>query len=277
MYGTLGDLKNSLALYTEALDGRRRVQGNDHADTQQAMGYVSIVLIRLGEGERALALRKEALNGRRRLLGPNHPDTLDDAGNLGCIFHRMGEFAKAAPLLEEALDGLAALPVVVGFQQRLVEQFSHNKAANGLCLADPASGQMVKRAFLQERHEAEAQLPTASARVVGVKSRPELNGTEAIVKRFLIDKARYTVSLPATNASREPEKINLKPANLVLAEGSAVVCAGLTGAPELNGQKGKVEGWLEEKGRYVVRLDDKVRKKTVNLRPENCRADVLAL
>ena len=79
------------------------------------------------------------------------------------------------------------------------------------------------------------------------------------------------------NADDKQERINLKPANLVLAEGSAVVATGLTGAPELNGQRGIVEGWLEEKGRYAVRLEDKKRKKLANLRPENCRADVLAL
>ena len=82
---------------------------------------------------------------------------------------------------------------------------------------------------------------------------------------------------PVPDADGKQEKINLKPANLVLAEGSAVVATGLTGAPELNGQRGIVEGWLEEKGRYAVRLEDKRRKKLANLRPENCRADVLAL
>ena len=70
---------------------------------------------------------------------------------------------------------------------------------------------------------------------------------------------------------------DLKPANLRLREGSAVVVTNLKAAPELNGQKGIVEGWLEEKGRYAVRLEDKRRKKAANLRPENCRADVLAL
>ena len=68
---------------------------------------------------------------------------------------------------------------------------------------------------------------------------------------------------------------NLKPTNLVLADGSAVVAAGLTGAPELNGRKGTVEGWGEEAGRYAVRLEHERRPK--RLRPENCRADVLAL
>ena len=111
---------------------------------------------------------------------------------------------------------------------------------------------------------------------LNVQSRPELNGAEVTIKRFLKDKGRYTVLLPPDAAGKQ-ESINLKPANLVLAEGSAVVATGLTGAPELNGQRGVVEGWLEEKGRYAVRLEDKRRKKAANLRPENCRADVLAL
>ena len=82
---------------------------------------------------------------------------------------------------------------------------------------------------------------------------------------------------PWLDADGKQELINLKPANLVLAEGSAVVATGLTGAPELNGQRGIVEGWLEEKGRYAVRLEDKRRTKAASLRPENCRADVVAL
>ena len=96
-----------------------------------------------------------------------------------------------------------------------------------------------------------------------------------MIKKFLKDKGRYTVQLPP-DADGKQEKISLKPANLVLAEGSAVVATGLTGAPELNGRKGTiVEGWDEEAGRYAVRLEHERRSK--RLRPENCRADVLAL
>ena len=124
------------------------------------------------------------------------------------------------------------------------------------------------------RPEVEASLPSAAATVVGVQSRPELNGAQVTIRRFLTDKGRYTVQLP-TDADGKQEKINLKPANLVLAEGSGVVATGLTGAPELNGRRGKVEGWDEEAGRYAVRLEHERRPK--RLRPENCRANVLAL
>ena len=69
--------------------------------------------------------------------------------------------------------------------------------------------------------------------------------------------------------------IHLKPTSLVLAVGAAVVAAGLTGASELNGVRGRVISWDEEAGRYAVRLDGERRPK--RLKPDNCRADVLAL
>ena len=64
---------------------------------------------------------------------------------------------------------------------------------------------------------------------------------------------------------------------VICGAGEGMGLTGLTEAPELNGQKGVVEGWVEERGRHTVRLEDKRRKKTVNIKPENCRADVLAL
>ena len=123
----------------------------------------------------------------------------------------------------------------------------------------------------------DGRLPSVAATVAGVQSRPELNGVEVTTKKYLKDKGRYTVQLPSLFADSTPEQINLKPVNLVLAEGTTVIVTGLTGAPELNGQKGVVEGWVEERGRHTVRLEDKRRKKTVNIKPENCRADVLTL
>ena len=45
----------------------------------------------------------------------------------------------------------------------------------------------------QERRQLEARLPAAAATVGGVQSRPELNGATVTIRRFLIDKGRYTV------------------------------------------------------------------------------------
>ena len=184
-------------------------------------------------------------------------------------------FQAAAARLTEAAEGLSALEVG-GLHLQQLEDIKGVLELNESCLADPAAAAQLQRKLRQERLRVEASLPSVAATVVGVQSRPELNGAEVTIRRFLTDKGRYTAQLPPT-ADGKQEKINLKPANLVLAEGSAVVATGLTGAPELNGQKGVVEGWLEEKRRYAVRLEDTARKKAANIKPENCRADVLAL
>eukprot|EP01047_Picozoa_sp_COSAG01_P035594 COSAG01_NODE_2742_length_7152_cov_9.268538_2_plen_242_part_00 len=52
--------------------------------------------------------------------------------------------------------------------------------------------------------------------------------------------------------------------------GSVIVIAGLTRAPELNGQSGLIEDFDHASGRYLCRLDD--REKLVALKPINCRA-----
>ena len=158
----------------------------------------------------------------------------------------------------------------------MLEEIQSDLQLIARCLADPAHAAEFQRDNRQQRLAMEASLPSAAAVVIGVQSRPELNGAEVTIKRFLKDKGRYTVLLPPDAAGKQ-ESINLKPANLVLAEGSAVAATGLKGAPELNGQRGEVEGWVEEKGRYAVRLHGGASKKVANFSPDNCRADVLVL
>ena len=68
---------------------------------------------------------------------------------------------------------------------------------------------------------------------------------------------------------RKGETVALKPINLLLPPGSAVVIVGVTGAPELNGRKGTAQGFNEAKGRYKVHVVDEPRPKM--LKPDNCR------
>ena len=65
------------------------------------------------------------------------------------------------------------------------------------------------------------------------------------------------------------------PASVVLAVGTSVIVSGLTGAPELNGRTGVVEGFDDEKGRCSVHVEG--RKKPAALRPQNCEAWRLGL
>ena len=61
------------------------------------------------------------------------------------------------------------------------------------------------------------------------------------------------------------------PANLVLAAGTAVTVSGLSGAPELNGRTGVIEGFVFT-GQYVVRFEGRLQPAV--LRPQNCLAAV---
>jgi hypothetical protein len=66
--------------------------------------------------------------------------------------------------------------------------------------------------------------------------------------------------------------LNVKPENVVFSIGTAVTLVDLTGAPELNGLSGGVEGFDKTKGRYEVRIEGKDR--LVRARQVNCQANL---
>lgn len=55
---------------------------------------------------------------------------------------------------------------------------------------------------------------------------------------------------------------------LSLAPGAAIMIQGVESVPELNGQRGLVEGFDEEKGRYRIAITGRAR--AIGLRPANC-------
>jgi hypothetical protein len=95
-----------------------------------------------------------------------------------------------------------------------------------------------------------------------------INGRVVAVAKLVegSDPERYRVFVPAFEG-RPKTTIDLKPTNLVLDRGVAVVAKGLTGAPELNGCVGSVLGWDDEKGRYSVRFEG--RQRAAALKPGN--------
>jgi hypothetical protein len=74
---------------------------------------------------------------------------------------------------------------------------------------------------------------------------------------------RYQVQLKELG-----ERVNLKPQNLILREGAAVVVDGVQSQPELNGREGTVLEFDAGRGRYKVRLEGEARMKM--LKPECC-------
>ena len=109
------------------------------------------------------------------------------------------------------------------------------------------------------------------ARILTAATNSELSGTTVHVLKYTRNQERNIILLQPELCDTAMKSL-CSPASLVLAVGTAAIVSGLTGAPELNGRTGVVEGFDEEKGRCAVRFAG--RKKPAALRPQNCLAAV---
>lgn len=91
-----GDLAGARAIQEQVLTARRRLLGDEHADTLASEHDLADTLLAQGAPARARALHEQVLAARQRVLGDEHPETdaskralaatleqLDDEGSLG--------------------------------------------------------------------------------------------------------------------------------------------------------------------------------------------------
>ena len=107
--------------------------------------------------------------------------------------------------------------------------------------------------------------------LVGLASKPELNGEDAYVVGFDTAKGRYRVR---HGNIRTDKPIGIKPENLILYQGSAEIVEGLDAAPEWNGKRGLVESYDAAKGRY--RLLIRGRTKALGVKVLCCKLEFAA-
>ena len=109
--------------------------------------------------------------------------------------------------------------------------------------------------------------------LVGLGGRPELNGEAGFVVGF--DKGRYRVRLMSNCNGSAPsgKPLGIKPANLALTPGTAVIVEGLISQPEWNGTRLLVKSIDAEQGRY--RLLVKGRARPLGVKLECCRLESL--
>jgi len=81
----------------------------------------------------------------------------------------------------------------------------------------------------------------------GIDSDPSLNGKSGSIWRYDAGKDRYVVRLAA-----QPKTLSLRPEAVVLPKGTCVKIRGLQAKPQLNGQRGTVQSFDRQAGRYVV-------------------------
>ena len=87
----------------EALEGSRRILGDDHVQTLQSIDSIGHLLQDQGRLAEAEPFSAEALAGLRRVLGDDHLLTLVSTNNMGVLLRDQGRLYDAEPYFAEAL------------------------------------------------------------------------------------------------------------------------------------------------------------------------------
>eukprot|EP01046_Picozoa_sp_COSAG06_P052234 COSAG06_NODE_8724_length_2087_cov_1.937123_1_plen_222_part_00 len=184
---------------------------------------------------------------------PAAPSTFVTISRLGAAISNAGDCTAGLALQEEVVAS----------------------ALRELGLEHPCT-QQVTDVLAQTRQIVARQPPGTRAigTLVGLASKPELNGEKAYVVGFDTAKGRYRVRMRHDGNLRTGKPIGIKPASLILKHGSAVIVEGLDAAPEWNGKRGLVEGYDAAKGRY--RLLVKGRTKALRVKVACCKLEFAA-
>ena len=101
-----GDLDTAEPLLREALEGNRRVLGDDHLYTLNTIGEMGQLLEVRGRLAEAESHYREALERSSRVLGDNHPHTITLDGRMSDLLESMDKHEEALPHYLEALEWL---------------------------------------------------------------------------------------------------------------------------------------------------------------------------
>jgi len=113
---TMGKVYASLGLYPKALPSleqsvatRRRLLGEEHPETLDAMAALAFIYRTQGRLEEAERLDRRVLEARRRVLGEDHPDTLETMTELAAVYTYEKRYAEAEALHRDTRERLRRL------------------------------------------------------------------------------------------------------------------------------------------------------------------------
>jgi tetratricopeptide (TPR) repeat protein len=100
---TRGEPALARPLFERARDLRLCMLGDDHPDTLESAGSLSLNLWELGQFEPARQLGEDTVTRCRRVLGDDHPHTLIPAHILAATLRKLGQFGPARQLGEDTV------------------------------------------------------------------------------------------------------------------------------------------------------------------------------
>ena len=263
--------------------GLRMVPGALNLGTVQSIGDLGSLYVATENYTAALPLMEECIEGYRRCGAagehgrrPAHPALpgllASMQGNLGMLHTKMGKLAAARSIQEELLQTLRETmpelaPKHMGCMRNLGTalvgcwdthggmQLLEEAVAVARRVFGPAHSvtQDVSRTRDGDLRDLQAAGLPLSCRgkgmLIGLASKPEHNGRDVCIVGFDAAKGRYQVNLPTTHPNYARRPMGIKPANIVLADASAVIVEGLQGATEWNGRRGLVGGFNKDSRR----------------------------
>ena len=119
---------------------------------------------------------------------------------------------------------------------------------------------------MSDQRKTATQLPVDDIVLCGLRSKPEWNGRRGSIHGYNEAKARYQVRLDDGSGSGGI----VRPANVQLPAGTAVVITGLVNAQQWNSKRGTVLSFEPSSRRYAVRIQEGGRQ--LKLKLENVLA-----
>ena len=114
-----GEHEEAKVYYLAALEGRRRVLGEDHKDTLDTVNNLGVLSYDMGDYEGALAYYEEALKGEEKILGRAHPARIGTLMNMAIVYDDgMKDYDRGESLYRQALEG---------YEKSLGKEHEHTK------------------------------------------------------------------------------------------------------------------------------------------------------
>jgi len=99
-----GKVAEAFAAVQQALEVRRRILGEEHADCADSLNNLALLWEQKGDYEKALPLLQQALSVRKKTLGETHPYYAQSLNGLAFWYQTQKDYAKALAQFQQASE-----------------------------------------------------------------------------------------------------------------------------------------------------------------------------
>ena len=104
LYDFQGRYEEAEPLLLQALEMRKRILGENHADVATSLNNLAGLYKSQGRYEQAEPFLVQALEMRKRIFRENHPHVATSLNNLAYLYYFQGRYEEVEPLLVQALE-----------------------------------------------------------------------------------------------------------------------------------------------------------------------------